>query len=316
VASNGVLSVVVVVLGYILIFGRFGFPKMGIAGAGWATVIAGTVSSTIYFCLYLLPSNNRAYATRSSWRFDKDLFVRMLRFGMPSGFHFMLDLVGFTFFLTFIGQISTWALAASSMAFQINTLAFMPMTGFATAVSTLVGQYLGSNKPDLAERSTWSATYITMTYMLVLALGYILIPNVFMYPFGAEADPAQFEAIRHFVVVLLGFVAFYSIFDTGNIIFSAAIKGAGDTRFVMIVSLVLNWIILVIPSYVAVTYMSGSKGLYTAWTAATVYVSVLGIVFFLRFLGGKWKSMRVIEAASPASPKCPPLPASEVDEPM
>ena len=73
--------------------------------------------------------------------------MRMMRFGVPSGVQFMLDVVGWSLFLAFIGRINTLSLTATAIAFQINTLAFMPMIGFSTAVSTLVGRYLGADKP-------------------------------------------------------------------------------------------------------------------------------------------------------------------------
>ena len=136
---------------------------------------------------------------------------------------------------------------------------------------------------------------MTMAYMLTIALGYWLVPDMFMWPFAAQASAVEFEQAAPIVRMLLLFVAFYCIFDTGNLIFSAAVKGAGDTRFVMIVSIVLSWVILVIPSYLAIKFLSGTQALYGAWTAATAYVCILAMVFLLRFLQGKWKSMRVIE---------------------
>lgn len=222
----------------------------------------------------------------------------------------MLDMIGFTLFLTFIGRINALALTATAMAFQINTLAFMPMTGFSTAVSTLVGQALGANNPPLAAQSTWSATYLTFAYMVAVALGYWLVPGLFMYPFAAQASAAEFAQVAPIVRTLLLFVAFYCLFDTGNLIFSAAIKGAGDTRFVMIVTVAMSFLILVIPSYLAIRFLTGYKALYGAWIAATAYVCILAVIFLLRFLQGKWKSMRVIEIP-PARPKLPGLPTAE-----
>jgi MATE family multidrug resistance protein len=95
---------------------------------------------------------------------------------------------------------------------------------------------------------------------------------------------------------LLCFVAVYCIFDTGNIIFAAALKGAGDTRFVMLISVALSWLIMVLPDYFIIHYRWGpGDGLYLAWTFTSAYVCILAIIFWLRFLQGKWKTMRVIE---------------------
>jgi MATE family multidrug resistance protein len=296
---------------YLLIFGKFGFPRWGVAGAAWASVGANVFATLLYIVLIFRQTYFQRYAI-TTWRFDRELFMRLMRFGLPSGLHFMLDMIGFTLFLTFVGRINALALTATAMAFQINTLAFMPMTGFSTAVSTLVGQALGANEPELAVRSTWSATYMTMGYMLIIALGYCFVPDLFMYPFGAEANVVEFEHVAPLVRTLLLFVAFYCLFDTGNLIFSAAVKGAGDTRFVMWITVVFSFLILVMPSYFAVKFMSGMNALYGAWVAATAYICILATVFLLRFLQGKWKSMRVIEIVPvPVHGRRPSVPTPE-----
>ncbi|MFH2025330.1 MAG: hypothetical protein ABIK30_05825, partial [bacterium] len=118
--------------------------------------------------------------------------------------------------------------------------------------------------------------------------------------FMAGSNAADMTAIRDIVIVLIRFVAIYSIFDTFNIIFAAAIKGAGDTRFVMWMLSVLSVTLLIIPSYLALIVWKQS--IYIGWVIVTVYIISLGIGFYIRFLGGKWKSMRVIEKTTPGLP--------------
>jgi MATE family multidrug resistance protein len=312
---NIAATVVNIVLDYCLIFGHWFFPRWGVAGAAIATVASSVFSCVVYLLLFFGRRHRKRYFTASGWRFDRKLFLRLMRYGLPSGAQFMLDILGFALFVTFIGRISAICLAANSMVFQINSLAFMPMIGFSTAVSVLVGRALGEGKPAIAQRSTWSASAITLFYMTAIAAGYWFFPGIFMQPFAAQADPAEFEAIKGTVETLLCFVAIYSVFDTGNLIFSAALKGAGDTRFVMVVSVVLNWFIMVVPTYIAVTFQKGMAGFYTAWTALTVYVIVLAILFLMRFLQGKWKNMRVIETApTPLPHNMPAVPTVETDK--
>ncbi len=301
-----------VVLDYALIFGHFGFPKWGIAGAAAATIIANAAACVIYFVIFLWPSCRRNFCT-SNYAFDRDLFGRLMKFGIPSGVQFMLDILGFTLFVVFIGRIDAVSFAASSMVLQINTLSFMPMIGFGIATTILVGRALGADKPHIAQKTTITAAKLTFGYMLTIAAGYWLFPNVFMLPFEAGASAEQMEAMKPLARTLLYFVAFYCIFDTGNIIFSAALKGAGDTRFVMWVSLILNWLIMVIPSWLAITFLSGRASLYVAWSALTAYVCALAILFFLRFAAGKWKSMRVIEKAPALPAAMPAVPTVETE---
>lgn len=285
--------VINLVMDYAWIFGKWGFPEAGIRGAGFATVLSGAVIAVIMFLATLSPQNNRLFHTLSGWRPDWELFRRLLRFGSPQGLQFTLEIAAFTFFIMFVGRLGVLELAASNIAFNINTLAFLPMQGMSIAVSSLVGQYLGDNKVDLAERATWSAFHLTFIYFGMLAAGYFLVPGLFLWPFRWHADPAQFEPIRKMVVILLRFVAFYCLFDGFNMIFSAAVKGAGDTRFVAFTSILLSWSLLLIPSFL-VTYLFHG-GLYWLWALVTLYIAALGIVFLYRFLKGPWRKMRVIE---------------------
>jgi MATE family multidrug resistance protein len=123
-------------------------------------------------------------------------------------------------------------------------------------------------------------------------LSYVLFPDFFVRFFSARSDPATFREIRRIAVVLLRFVALYSLFDTMNIVFAGGIKGAGDTRFVMIMILIVSMSVMILPTYLSL--MVFRAGLYTAWIFVTAYVIVLGFCFLFRFLQGKWKAMRVI----------------------
>jgi MATE family multidrug resistance protein len=112
-------------------------------------------------------------------------------------------------------------------------------------------------------------------------------------PFALRADPVGFSEIYGYSIILLRFVAVYSVFDTMNIIFCSAIKGAGDTRYVMLMTVFLSLFVFIVPVYLTVIVLD--YGLMVAWVFATAYIILLGLVFYVRFLGGKWKTMRVIE---------------------
>ena len=284
-----------IVLDYAMIFGYWGFPEMGISGAGWATVIAAATTSIIFLVIFMREKYDAVYNTRGGWRFEKDLFSRIIRFGLPNGIQFVLDLLAFSVFIMLIGRLGTIELAASNIAFNINTLAFLPMFGLSIAVSTLVGQALGENDAPLAEKSTWSAFHIAFTFFVSIGLAFFLIPDLFLWPFSVQADPATFAPIYDITVVLLKFIAFYCLFDAGVMIFSGALKGAGDTRFVAIASFGGSWGVMVIPSIIAIWLFDA--GVYLPWTFLSAYVAIVTFVFYWRFHQGKWKEMRVIETA-------------------
>ena len=301
---NAAATGVNLVLDYVLIFGWREVPAMGIGGAALATVASALVSLALYALLLSRPALERRYRTLSGWRPDADLLRRLLRFGGPSGAQFFLDVAGFAVFMLILATLRTEALAASNIAFNINTLAFMPMFGIGTAVSVLVGQYLGAQKPSLAERSTYSGFHLVMAYMGAIAAAYVVLPGVFVGPFLARMAPMEAQTLRATVTVLLRFVAFYSLFDSMNIVFASALRGAGDTRFVMVMLGFVSLGALVLPSAVGLLVLGG--GLYTAWCIATAYVIVLGFSFLFRFLAGRWKAMRVIEEMPPVLPPAMP----------
>lgn len=166
-----------------------------------------------------------------------------------------------------VGRLGTASLAATNIAFNINTLAFMPMIGCGIAISVLVGQYLGAQKPDIAKTAVYSGFHLTFIYMTGIAAMYVLVPDIFVAPFAHRADPKGFAEIYAYSVILLRFVAIYSLFDAMNIIFCSAIKGAGDTQYVMFMTVILSVFVLILPVYVTVEILE--SGLMMAWVFAT-----------------------------------------------
>ena len=287
-----------ILLDYLLIFGHFGFPALGIAGAGWASVTAGMVQ-LVAFSFIVFGRGYRERFRTTQWRPEARALRALIRYGLPAGIQFFIDMAGFTAFILLVGRLGRNELAATNLAFNVNTIAFMPMIGIGITVSVLVGQALGRGDPARARYSVRSAFELTFVYMAAVAILFFLLPHVFLSPFAAASDAESFRSIEAITAILLRFVAIYTLFDALNIIFSSAIKGAGDTRFVMWMIFCLSIGILVVPSFIAIRWLAAS--VYTCWIIASVYVMALGIAFFLRYRQGKWESMRVIEtpAATP-----------------
>ena len=207
----------------------------------------------------------------------------------------MLDMLSFTFFVLIVGRIGRLELTASNLAFNINSLAFMPLIGAGIGLSTMVGQRLGADDPDAAEYCTWTGLHLALGYMGTMALAYLLLPDLFLMPYGVGARGPEFAAARDLARQLLRFVAFYCLFDAGFMMLTAALKGAGDTRYVMVASVLLGVGIMVLPPLIAVEFFGA--GVFIVWIFICAFLAVGSVIFYLRFRGGKWRSMRVIEAA-------------------
>jgi MATE family multidrug resistance protein len=280
------------VLDYAWIFGHFGLPAAGIEGAAWSTVVAQWFKALVLFWLFLRPANAQRYGGWSGCRFDAALFRRLLQFGSPSGVNLLLEVGAFTALIFLIGRLGARELTATNLAFSVNTLAFLPMLGFGVATTTIVGQRLGENRADLAARATWTAFWLGTAYMTAFGLAYVLIPDWLLAANAAQVDPAAFAPVRDMTVLLLRFVAVYCLFDTMNIVFVSALKGAGDMRFILITTLIMS-ALPVAATWVGIHWFDW--GLVGAWFIITVWVCLLGCTYLSRFVQGKWRAMRVIE---------------------
>jgi len=283
-----------VALALVLIFGRAGFPELGIAGAGWATVIGSWTSALFGLGLLLLPEYREEFHTLRGWRPERELFGRLMKYGGPAGAQVFLDVLVFHVFVQLVGRLGEAATGATTLTIRLNMVAFLPMMGLGQAVSILVGQRLGADRPDLAERSAYTGLKWSFGYMCGVAAMYLLIPEVLVGVFKGDRDPESFAALAAIVPTLMAYVAVYSVADSVNLTFSFALRGAGDTRFVSLLTFALAWPIMVVPTFLVVR---AGGSIYAAWVFATAYIIAMAVCFFLRFRSGRWKSMRVIEAA-------------------
>jgi MATE family multidrug resistance protein len=290
-AANGAL-------GYPLIVMQKADPVAAMQGAGYAAALGSAVSAAVALALLFREKYRTEFATLAGWRFDGALFRRLMKFGLPNGVQWCIEGLAFTAFIVVVGNIGTVELAATNLTFSLNLLAFLPVFGLAQGVEVLVGQRQGQDRPDLSAKTTWAGARLATGYMAVVAVLYCLIPGVMVVPFAEGMEPAEWAAVAPLIPFLLRFVAGYSLADGVNIVVAFALRGAGDVRFVTLVSIALAWPVMVFPTWLAAR---NGWGLEVGWSAATAYVLSMAVVFVLRFRHGRWRTMKVIEAA-PADP--------------
>jgi MATE family multidrug resistance protein len=297
-------------LDYCWIFGYYGFPEWGVAGAAWATVVATWIKALVYVALPLQCKHRERFGTLAGLRLDMTLVRRILYYGGPSGFQMLLDVTGFTVFILLIGRLGDVESEATSMAFSISSLAFMPIYGLHLAVSVLVGERLGENRDDLAARATYTTLQISWLYMLVISLMYVFTPGIFLRGFfpNLAAISAEQTAVMQMAALLLQFVAAYNLLDATQMVFVGAIKGAGDTQFLLRVSLVLAAMLAGF-SYLSVEVWR--LGVYGCWTLVVFWCWIAAVTYLLRFWQGKWRNMRVIESAITELPDAVMTPVAE-----
>ena len=295
-----------IVLDYILIFGKFGMPAMGIEGAAIATVISLGIQVVLLQVLFLGADIDREYASRRTWRFDwtkaRDLFA----IGWPSGVGGLLDVASWSVFTSFIvGAYGTVQLAAHTAAINFMHLMFIPAMALSMATTPIVGQWLGRGNVRVAKARAYTATKLAMVVMVTIGVTLAVLGGLLMRVFSSDPEVIQ---LGH---LLLIFAAIFAGFDAVTIVLAGGLRGAGDTRWMMValsvgsygVSLPLAWL------------FSGPVGLEArgAWLGATIYIILLSGVFFVRFHREAWRGIKIFseDREGEAAPSEAPRPIAE-----
>ncbi|MBG0790584.1 MAG: MATE family efflux transporter [Desulfovibrionaceae bacterium] len=284
-------------LDYCLIYGFGPIPEMGIAGAGIATLVGYTLPTLMYVKLVFTRENEEAYRMRSAWRLDRDLFSRFMRFGLPGGVEMFLDIFAISFFVFMVGRYGQVELASTNAVFSIYNLAFMPIIGLNITASIMVGQAMGDRNIGLAAYSTQSVFHMAMAYMAVMGVLFVVFPEFLLNLFRTRGEAgAGFDDVVEMGVVLMRYAAIFTLADAVALVYVGALKGAGDTRYVMFTIAVSSVVFLILP--VVVLYMLEVRDIRAPWNCLLAYIVILAVAFVVRFKKGPWKRIEVIDHAS------------------
>ena len=283
-----------IALDYALIFGHWGFPAWGIAGAGVATVIGSAMGMVFLLAIYANRRFSEEYGTRKEGLlFDWKRMVPLLRFGTPAALQTLQDVGSFAFFVVLLGRLPAADMAASNIAFSINNIAFMPLLGMGMAATILVGQYQGARQPDVAERAGFTAMKLAWGYMGVIAISFVLFARMYFSLFtGDGPDMVAMDDVLGKGRWLLVMMSIWGMLDAISLVLGGALKGAGDTRFVLLCSSLMTWLIWIPGEAILLLWLDA--GLLSAWIWMTVFIFLLSAGFWFRFRRGRWKSIEMI----------------------
>jgi len=296
-------NLVNIVLDPVLIFGWCGVPHLGIAGAAWATVIATAVQWAVLAVAVrrhgvktgegLATSDSRlsTFASQPSQLLNlSTLTFRILRYGVPSGFSTVLNSLSFTIFVFFTGQVGHVAAAVSNAAFSVCYLLFAPMEGFALGAQTLVAPARG--RGDDAEAVRVATRTVVLGASVVAAVSLLVVlfrhPILSVYAPADLADAAEFHAIGSMLFVLM---ALWEVFDATDIILNGALRGAGDTRFVMWWVFFAGFVVW-LPVVWLVSRLHNTMP--ALWGTMIGFVILLCAGSAMRWYGGRWKRERLV----------------------
>jgi MATE family multidrug resistance protein len=257
---------------------------MGAAGAAWGTVLAQLGGLALYLWVFWSPKLSSRYETRR-WAFQPAVMWKLLTVSAPIGVQWVLETGAWTVFTAMISQWGKNELAAHHIVMQMLHLSFMPGVAISIAATTLVGQYIGARRKDLAERSGQSAIWLSGWFMGAMGVLYAV--------FGKQIT-ALFNSDPHVIAIggtLFLMAALFQIFDALSMASIGALRGAGDNQFAMWLMILASW-----GCFVPLIYLFGKVlggGIVGAWWGAVAYIVLVGVVLFVRWRRGAWKSIKL-----------------------
>ncbi len=265
-----------VLLNYLLIFGHWGLPKMGLMGACWATFISRVVMAIGMFLYVYFNKHFKVYWKGfNKIKITKALTKKILGIGVPSGLQWVFEVGAFSFAVIMIGWISATAQAAHQVALSIAATTYMMASGLSAAASVRVGNELGLKNREGVRTAGFSAFIIVLVFMSLMATCFILFRNYLPLLFNNNADVI---AVSSSLIVI---AAFFQLSDGTQVVGLGALRGMKDVKIPTVITLIAYWVIGLPMSYVfAFKFNLGVQGI---WYGLSLGLGVAAVLLFLRF---------------------------------
>ena len=269
-----------VIFNYIFIYGEFGAPRMGLAGAGLGSTLATVFDGLFYITIILLPSYRKRFQNLKNLVVNKNILSAILKISLPVSFQNVFILIGFLSFVSITGIIGTLEQASTQAIISTLFISFLPCFGFGIAVQTLVGNNLGAGKIHLAKIYGFETAKVATIYTLILGVIFTVIPQYVLLIITNDTT------IINTAVPALRVACFGQIFYGVGVVLANGLQAAGRSFYVMMSEVVTNLIVFVPLAYFLGVYLH--LGLTFAWIALPVYIILYSLVIYLKFNSKTW----------------------------
>ena len=282
--------VINVPLSYVMVFGKLGFPALGIVGAGVSTVVSTIVAFLLFLTFYFRKEHRDRFAVRRSFSLDLKILRRFWRLGFPSGLEMFLNVAAFNLFLLMFQSYGVAEGAAAAIVFNWDILSFVPMIGLNVGVISLIGRFVGARDMARTNEVITAAFTVALTYSAILAITYITcrypLVEVFAPPSG------DFSAIRELSAFMMIGLSSYVMADAVILVSGGVLRGAVDTRWLMVASVSLHWAMLVAQFFIIRVFEFSPR---VSWLAFAVLVFAIALVYAMRLKYGRWRDPEVLD---------------------
>jgi putative MATE family efflux protein len=264
-----------------LIFGLGPFPELGVTGAAVATTIGRSIG-VLYLLWYLFGGRGRLQFNVRNLAIVPSLLARMIRISLGGIAQFFIATSSWIAIIRVVAMYGSAPIAAYTIAIRLMEFVFLPAWGLGNAAATLVGQNLGAQQPDRAERAVWVASRYNTAFMTVLGLIFFILAPWIIALFTSDPEIRRY-GINCLRILSVG----YPMYAVGMIVIQA-LNGAGDTRTPSLLNFVAFWTMQIPLAYwMATSVGMGPNGVFTAIVLSESALTVLGVMVFRR---GKWRT--------------------------
>lgn len=289
--ASFVSMIVNIIANYFLIYGHWIFPAMNARGAAYGTLLGNGTSLAILALKYFSKDLRTRFNTAHSFSIDKPLIRELFRKGGPSGIEMFSNMTAFQMLLFLFHGTGPVAATAASIMFNWDMVAYVPLMGLEIASMSLVGRYIGAKSPAAAKRSTFSGLHLGWAYSAFIFIAFVFLPGPLVDFFKPDTASALFDTARPIAIFMVRIAAIYVTIEVLLVIYGGALRGAGDTIWVMFAMSAMNWtcaLLLWIAAYVI------KFPPHYCWLVVVCTYSSFPIVFFLRWRKEKWrKAMQI-----------------------
>jgi len=283
-------------LNWILVFGKLGVPPLGIEGAALGTLGSSLFIVAVLAVSFLRSGGYRTFGGWEAWKPRRDLLLRLLRYGTPVGLEGFINVFAFNVFVLLMQSYGPTVAAAITITFNWDLVSFIPMLGVGAAVTSLTGQRMGAGDVAGARRAAYLALRLAWAWAGVMVIAFVAgapaLVRMFSQGFGAGD-----EQILPLARVLLRLAALYTVADATAVVFSGALRGAGDTKWVLIISGILHWT-MAIGAFVFIRILALPP--VAVWFFFIAFVVSVATSMAIRHRRGAWEHIRLVEAPAPA----------------
>ncbi len=282
--SLWIANIVNMILDPILIFGWGPIPSLGVEGAAIATNI-GRATGVLYQLYYLSGDKGIIKIQKENMKIDWTIIIRLLRVSAGNVGQFLISTASWLFLARIIVTFGSAAFAGYQFAIRIIIFTILPSWGMANAAATLVGQNLGAQQPERAEKSVWKAGFLNMVFLGLISIFFFFVSEPIMKFFSSNPE------VVHYGTQCLRIVAFGYVFYGYGMVIVQSFNGAGDSRTPTILNLFGYWLFQIPLAYIlAVKLDYGASGAFWAIAIAESAMAVAAIVIFRQ---GKWKTVKI-----------------------